>query len=175
MADVIRRTGRLADIVVVAKPDRDRNLGANSLKSALFHTGRPVLMCPPKHSVPADFSSHITIAWNGSLEASRAVATTLGLARSADKVTILSGGKDGAQGVGVDALVAYYALHEITAHIHLFEARNPGETLLKKTSELGASMLVMGAYGQNHERETFFGGNTQAIVDKAEIPVVLVH
>ncbi len=175
MADVIKRTGRLADIVVVAKPDRDRNLGANSLKSALFRTGRPVLMCPPQHRVPADFGSHVTVAWNGSLEASRAVAMTLNLAQSADKVTILSGGKGDAEGVGVDALVAYYALHGITARTHLFEDRNPGEALLKKTSELGATMLVMGAYGQNHERETFFGGNTQAVVDKAEIPVVLVH
>jgi len=44
--DVVKANGRLADLIVVAKPDRDRNLGANTLKAALFNTGRPVMMCP---------------------------------------------------------------------------------------------------------------------------------
>jgi nucleotide-binding universal stress UspA family protein len=35
--------------------------------------------------------------------------------------------------------------------------------------------MVMGAYGDSHEKETIFGGNTQYIVDNANMPVVLVH
>lgn len=175
MADVIKHNGRLADLVVVAKPDRDRNLGANSLKSALFRTGRPVLMCPPQRDVPAGFGNRITVAWNGSLEASRAVAMTLDLAKAAQSVTILSGGKGEPHGAPAEELVEYYRLRGIAAEIHRFETRNPAEALLELTAELGANLLVMGAYGHNHERETLFGGNTQAIVDKAEIPVVLVH
>jgi nucleotide-binding universal stress UspA family protein len=175
MADVIKHNGRLADLVVVAKPDRDRNLGANSLKSGLFRTGRPVLMCPPNRDVPPGFGARIAVAWNGSLEASRAVAMTLDLARMAESVTILSGGKGEPHGATAEELVEYYRLRGIAASIHCFEARNPGAALLEKTVELGASLLVMGAYGHNHERETLFGGNTQAVVDKAEIPVTLVH
>lgn len=175
MADVIKHNGRLADIIVVAKPDRDRNLGANSLKSALFRTGRPVLMCPPNRAVPDHFGSRMTIAWNGSLEASRAVALTLDLAKSAQSVTILAGGKGEPHASSAEELVAYYRLRGIAADVHRFEARHPAEALLSITAELGAGLLVMGAYGQNHERETLFGGNTQVVVDKAEIPVVLVH
>lgn len=175
MADVIKRNGRLADLVVVAKPDRDRNLGTNSLKSALFRTGRPVLMCPPNHDAPAALGNRIAVAWNGSLEASRAVAMTLDLAKAAQSVTILSGGKGEPNGATTEELVAYYRLRGIAAEIHRFETRNPATALLEKTTELGANLLVMGAYGQNHERETLFGGNTQSVVDKAEIPVVLVH
>lgn len=175
MADVIKHIGRLSDLIVVGKPDRDRNLGANSLKSALFRTGRPVLMCPKRQNVQPNFGGHITVAWNGSLEASRAVASTLDIAKVADGVTILSGGKGEPHGATAEELVAYYQLRGITAEIHHFEAENPAEALLQKTSDLGATMLVMGAYGHNHERETLFGGNTQAVVDKAEIPVLLVH
>ena len=175
MADVIKQNGRLADLVVVAKPDRDRNLGTNSLKSALFRTGRPVLMCPPERDVPSDFGKNIAVAWNGSLEASRAVAMTLDLAKAAQTVTILSGGKGEPYGASQEELVDYYRLRGIAAKTHRFEARNPAKELLKITAELGASALVMGAYGQNHERETLFGGNTQVIVDTAEIPVILVH
>lgn len=175
MADVIKHNGRLADLVVVAKPDRDRNLGTNALKSALFRTGRPVLMCPPKSEIGDDFGRHVAIAWNGSMEASRAVAMTFDLVHAAETVTILSGGKGEPNGATTEELVEYYRLRGVTAQTHRFESRNPGKALLKKTSEVGASMLIMGAYGQNHERETLFGGNTQAVVDKAKIPVVLVH
>ena len=175
MADVIKQSGRLADLVVVAKPDRDRNLGANSLKSALFRTGRPVLMCPPNKPVPSEFGNRIAVAWNGSLESARAVAMTLDIAMAAQSVTILAGGKGEPHGAPAEELSEYYRLRGITAEIHRFEARNPAEALLRITGELGANLLVMGAYGQNHERETLFGGNTQVVVDKAEIPVILVH
>ncbi|WP_187429749.1 hypothetical protein ROLI_010020 [Roseobacter fucihabitans] len=175
MADVIKHNGRLADIIVVAKPNRDSNLGTNSLKSALFQTGRPVLMCPPRDTAPQTFCERITVAWNGSLEASRMVALTLDLAAGAQKVSILTGGKGEPHGATAEELVEYYNLRGVAADIHRFEARNPGITLLKKTEEIGAGMLIMGAYGISHERETLFGGNTQAVVDSAQIPVVLAH
>ena len=175
MADVIAHNGRLADLIAVAKPDRDRNLGTNSLKSALFRTGRPVLMCPPDREPPAEFGARIAIAWNGSLEAARAVALTLDLARAAASVTVLSGGKGEPHGATAEELLDSYALRGITAEILRFDARNPGAALLDRTVEVGASLLVMGAYGHSHERETLFGGNTQAVVDGAKIPVVMVH
>ena len=175
MPEIIKRAGRLADLVVVAKPDRDRNLGTNSLKAALFRTGRPVLMCPPDRAVAHDLGRHIAVAWNGSLEAARAVAMTRDLAQAAETVTILSGGKDKPQGANSDGLVSYYQMHGITANIHRFKAEKPGDELLQEATKSGASMLIMGAYGQNHERETLFGGNTQGVVDKADMPVVFVH
>lgn len=175
MADVIKHNGRLADLIAVAKPNRDRNLGTNSLKSGLFRTGRPVLMCPKKGEAVQDLGARIAIGWNGSLEAARAVALTLDLAKVADSVTILSGGKGEPHGATTEELIEYYALRGITAKAVRFDAKNPGAALLSKTVEAGANLLVMGAYGHSHERETLFGGNTQTIVDKAEIPVVLVH
>jgi nucleotide-binding universal stress UspA family protein len=175
MADIIKHNGRLADLVVVAKPDRDRNLGSNALKSALFQTGRPVLMCQPHAPVVTDFGAHLAFGWNGSLEAARTVALTLDLAAAADKITVLSAGRGQPHAASAEELLDYYRLHGITAEVHRFEARNPGLALLEKTVDVGASLLLMGAYGQSHERETLFGGNTQSVVDKAEIAVVMAH
>lgn len=175
MADVIKLKGRLADLVVVAKPDRDLNIGTNSLKSALYETGRPVLMCPREGEIAPDFGMRVAVAWNGSLEASRAVAMTLDIVKAASAVTVLTGGKEEPHGATAEELVEYYRMRGITAEIHRFDAQKPGEVLLAKTTETGASLLIMGAYGQNQGRETLFGGNTQAIVDKARIPVAFVH
>ena len=175
MSDVVKRNGRLADLIVVARPDHDSNLGANALKAALFQTGRPVMMCPRGGVAAGDFGARIAVAWNGSLEAARTVGLTLALAEAAEAVTVLSGGSGEPHGASTEELVAYYGLRGISAKVHRFEAKNPGAALLRKTVEVGAQILVMGAYGHSHEHETLFGGNTQAVVDTAEIPVVMAH
>jgi len=175
MIDVVKHFGRLADLILVAKPDRDRNLGTNTLKAGLFQTGRPVLMCPPREAPPQDFGAHVALAWNGSLEAARMVALTLDLVEAADEVTVLCGGKGVPHGATTEELAAYYAMRGVEAKIHRFDAKNPGAMLLEKAAEVGAEMLMMGAYGVSHERETLLGGNTQAVVDKAEMAVVMAH
>ncbi|MEM7709500.1 MAG: universal stress protein [Pseudomonadota bacterium] len=175
MADMVKHHGRLADLIVVPKPARDRNLGMNSLKSALFRTGRPVLMCPREGGVAFEAGARIAVGWNGSLESARAVAVTLDLAARADAVTILSAGQGEPHGASTDELVEYYRLRGVTATATTFEGRNAGKALLAKSAEIGATMLIMGAYGHSHEHETLFGGNTQAVVDAAEIPVVFAH
>jgi nucleotide-binding universal stress UspA family protein len=175
MSDIVKHHGRLADLIVAAKPSRDRNLGVNALKSALFQTGRPVLMCPQTEAVAEDFGRHVALGWNGSLEAGRTVALTLDLVAAADRVTILAAGSGEPNGATAEELADYYRLRGITAGITRFEARRPGAALLEKAKEAGASLLVMGAYGHSHERETLFGGNTQTVVDQADMPVVMAH
>jgi nucleotide-binding universal stress UspA family protein len=175
MVDVIRRHGRLADLIAVPQPDVDRNLGANSLKAALFRTGRPVLMVPNDIAPPETLGAHVTIAWNGSLESSKAVTMALPIMHGAERVTILSSGGEPVSATAAD-LQAYLAAHGIASDIHAFEgARNVGKLLLAASAEVGADMLIMGAYGDSHEKETIFGGNTQHVVDKARMPVILVH
>ncbi len=174
--DIIKRHGRLADIIAVAQPDRDRNLGANTLMTALFHTGRPVLMCPMAKNVPETLGSHIAIAWNGSTEAARAVALTLDILAAAESVTILAGGSDELHGASAEDLQDYLKLRSIDASIVRFKVKgNAGKGLLEQAASAGADVLIMGAYGESHERETVFGGNTQTIVDKSKMPVILVH
>jgi len=174
--DVIKRHGRLADMIAVAKPDRDRNLGHNTLKAALFHSGRPVLMCPPADPSPTTLGAKVSIAWNGSAESARALSQCKSVLRSADKIWVLSNGADSGPGTTVDDLTAYLALHGISAEVEKFSAkRDIGGELLRVSAGLGADMMIMGAYGDSHERETVFGGNTQTIVDTATKPVLLNH
>lgn len=173
--DVIKRRGRLADVIAVAKPDRDRNLGENTLKAALFRSGRPVLMCPPASTPPTRLGGRVSLAWNGSAEASRALAQCMSILRSADSVVILSNGSDAGPGTSADDLVAYLSLHGVAAETKAFGSGKVGRELLSASSDAGADLMIMGAYGDSHERETVFGGNTQTIVDTATTPVVLNH
>ena len=173
--EVIKRHGRLADLIAVAQPETAGMLGVNSLKAALFHTGRPALMCPPAESVPADLGSHIAIAWNGSTEVARAVALTAGLLEDAATITILSGGED-VYGTRAEDLAAYLRARGLQSTIERFSASSDvGEQLMERAHAVGADMLIMGAYGDSHEKEIMFGGNTQTVIEMARMPVVLVH
>lgn len=174
MAEVVRGRGRLADIVAVAQPDRDRNLGENTLRAALFQTGRPVLMCPPG-APAADLGAHVAIAWNGALEATRAVALATPLLRAADRVTVLDGGA-AHERIGGGALVAYLAQHGVVANATPLDAgRDPGRAILAAAASAGAGLVVCGAYGHSREHETVFGGATQTMVDTARVPVLMTH
>lgn len=173
--DVIKHHGRLADLIAVAKPDVVNNIGTNSLKAALFNTGTPVMMCPPTETPPADLGCKITIAWNGSMEAARAVALTMPIIGGADDVVILTSG-DESEGASSEDLVDYLKQRGIDSEIELFTAKKKiGQELLERSMALGADLMIMGAYGDSYERETVFGGNTQYIVNYTQMPIILVH
>ncbi|MEJ6388280.1 universal stress protein [Gymnodinialimonas ulvae] len=175
MADVVKHAGRLSDIIVLPKPQRERNLGQSSLKSALYGAGRPVLICPGQLQPDATFAQHVAIGWNGSLPAARAVASSLDIMHRAERISILTGGKVQTSGPTEKELVDYYAHRGITAEIVRFDGKDPATELLKTCESIGASLLVTGAYSHSHETEMLFGGNTERIVDRTEMPILMAH
>lgn len=175
MADVVKHAGRLSDLIVLPKPQRERNLGQSSLKAALYGAGRPVLICPGQLQPDETFAQHVAVGWNGSLPAARAVASSLDVVQSAKRVSILTGGKVQSHGPTVDELVAYYAMRGIKAEIVPFEEKDAATGLLKGCERIGASLLVIGAYSHSHETEMLFGGNTERIVDNTEMPILMAH
>jgi nucleotide-binding universal stress UspA family protein len=175
MADVVKHAGRLSDLIVLPKPQRERNLGQSSLKAALYGAGRPVLICPGQLQPDETFAQHVAVGWNGSLPAARAVASSLDIVHAAQKVTILTGGKVQTHGPSVEELVAYYAMRGIEAEVVRFDEKDAATGLLRTSKRIGASLLVIGAYSHSHETEMLFGGNTERIVDQTEMPILMAH
>jgi nucleotide-binding universal stress UspA family protein len=175
MADIVKHAGRLSDLIVLPKPQRERNLGQSSLKAALYGAGRPVLVCPGQLEPDETFAEHVAIGWNGSLPAARAVASSLDMVHAAKRVTVLTGGKVEPHGPTADELVDYYALRGITAEIVRIAGKEPPKELLATASDVGASLLITGAYSHSHESEMLFGGNTERILDQTEMPVLMAH
>ena len=174
--EVIRHYGLLSDMTAVAQPDLDRNIGTNTLQAALFSTGRPVMMCPePKTAIPEILGQRLAIAWDGSVESSRAVAQTLGLLKSADQVTIITNTTDTIK-VSPEELSGFLAMHGIDANISIIStSSNIGQSILDQAAVIGADMLVLGAYGNSKNLERIAGGVTQDVIDRANMPVVFVN
>ncbi len=173
-ANIVSARGRLADVVCVAKPDRDRAVGRNTLEAALMNTGSLVLMCPPS-APPRRLAVEVAIAWNGSREAARAVSLALPLLAAAKKVTILTIG-DASLELKAAHLASFLLDHDIKAdHSDLDASGNAGKILLAGAASAGADTLLMGAYGSSRGREMVLGGATQYVIDSAEMPVLMAH
>lgn len=174
-ADLIGLWGRLSDVIAVAQPDSDKNLGYNTLEAALLQTGRPVLMCPPK---PVDkVGEHVAIAWNGSVEAASAVSAALPLLGKAERAIVLATGEDGETGqLTAQHLIDYLGLHGIKCDLHIFKPKaSIGVSLLSAAKAANADTLLMGGYGHSRRRELIMGGATREVIDRADIPVLMQH
>jgi len=172
-ANVIGVRGRLADLIVVAKPDRDQNLGLNTLQAALVESGKLVLMCPPQPV--KDLGGRVAIAWNGSGEAARAITAALPILRKADAVVLLSSGTSKLP-VSAEEAKIYLEVHGVTCEIRDFKKKSSvAEALLDGAKAAGADCLLMGAYGRSRQREMILGGVTQHVVDHADLPILFMH
>src|SRR5262249_12438382 len=79
-----------ADLIVMSRPaDKTDAAVLATLNSALMQTGRPVLAAPPLNGSNGGPFAHISVFWNGSVEATRAVAGALPFFENAEQVTIL--------------------------------------------------------------------------------------
>lgn len=173
-ANVIGLRGRLCDLIAVAKPDRDQNLGLNTLQAALVESGKLVLMCPP--GPVKEVGARVAIAWNGSGEAARAMTAALPLLRKADAVVLLAS-SDRKLPVSAEEAKIYLEAHGAACTIQGFVrgSQSVPKLLLDSARQAGADCLLMGAYGQSRQREMIMGGVTQYVVDHADLPIFLMH
>ena len=174
-ASVVSMRGRLADLIVVAKPDVDTNLGVNTLESALLETGKLVMMVPEVRS--GHIGHHIAIAWNGDSRAARTVTLGLSLLKNAEKVSILSAEKGGSDRLSGAELIEYLDWHGVESELVKFDSagKSVGDTILDNVEQIKADSLMMGGYGHSRRRELILGGVTQHIIEKTPVPVFMAH
>jgi nucleotide-binding universal stress UspA family protein len=145
-----------------------------------MQAGRPLLVVPDGANW-LDLRS-VLVAWKDTPEARRAVADALPVLRKARDVTIAAiPERDDERSVvmaGVTDVAAWLARHGVTATARVSEAvRNePAAAQLEKIAgDVGAGLIVAGAYGHSRFRELILGGVTQYLVTQSARSVLLSH
>lgn len=173
--------GRYADIIAVGQPgEDDAILGVGGIPGALaLSSGRPLLVVPPG-GVKTLSPTRVMIAWNGSREATRAVADALPFLHMASKVEVVSVTDDKNSDddrPGARDLCRHLSLHGIEAeHITLPipEIEIP-EALLSRAAAQSADLIVFGAYGHSRFRELVLGGVTRHLLGHSAVPLLVSH
>jgi nucleotide-binding universal stress UspA family protein len=132
-------------------------------------SGRPVLIVPYAGHFD-NVGRRVLIAWNATREAARAVSDAMPLLTSTELVTVLTiDPREGPHGhgklPGAD-IALHLARHGVEAQIErTVSAGMPvGEVLLSRVADLGADLIVMGAYGHSRAREVLLGGATRSVL-----------
>jgi nucleotide-binding universal stress UspA family protein len=174
--DVVAEKARYHDLTVAGLRGGDAILRA-SAESAIFASGRPVLLVP-EGAAPSGFG-HVLIAWDGSSVAARAVADARDFLQRATAVTIATvvDEKSLPKEAPGKALAAYLAGHAIKAQIaDLRSAGRPiAQTLQDEARRAGAGLIVMGGFGHSRMRDFVLGGATRGILGDLSVPTLVSH
>lgn len=174
--DVVPVEGRLADLIVFAHTTLDADTqGYATMETALLGSGRPVLLVPK--DVPAEIGRTVAVAWNGKIEAARAVAAALPFLRGADRVHALTAETSATQAAAGRRIVDYLSWQGVNPELTILKPGSEpvGETVTRKAAALGADLLVMGGYGHSRMREMILGGVTRYVLNHAGLPVLMAH
>lgn len=169
--------GRAFDITVISRLDSDStSLHQRAIETALFESGHPVLLAPPRP--PSQVATNVMIHWNGSTEQARANAFAMPLLHRADRVTVLTveGGQD-VPGPSADDVLRQLQQNGIAAkplRVKIGD-RDTGEAVLDAAKAEGCDLLVKGAFTRNRLRQMIFGGATSHIMEHADLPVLMAH
>jgi nucleotide-binding universal stress UspA family protein len=173
--EVVGEWGRRADFVVLKRPShRDPEPERQAIHAALFDTDRPALVIPPEGS-PGAFGRRVAIAWRDDSRTVRSVLAALRWLGGAERIYVLAGAQEKS---APPRLPEIFAEHRVEASLHVLPIagqRSFGEALLNKAHELGADMLVMGAFVHHAARRLLLGGVTRHMLIHADLPVLMRH
>ncbi|MBI5263779.1 MAG: universal stress protein [Bradyrhizobium sp.] len=173
---------RCADIIVSGgqSPAFSDSFSLASPKDLVMQAGRPLLVVPDIAGA-LDLRS-VLVAWKDTPEARRAVADALPMLRKAKDVSVVEipeGKEDRSAAMArVADVVAWLARHGISASARVSEASrnsNAASHLDAVAGEVGAGLIVAGAYGHSRFRELILGGVTQHLINQSARCVLLSH
>ncbi|MGV8830765.1 MAG: universal stress protein [Devosia sp.] len=167
---------RTSDFTLVTAPQTEQQQAM--VIDLIFGIGGPVLLVPDTATPDTKNAFGVSIAWDGSRAASRAVRDAMPFLSAATDVSIIVIDDDKAiEGKSASALRHWLSQRGIAARL-LTRSRGTvpvGDTLQAAALAAGADILVMGAYGHSRIREMVLGGATRSILEHARLPILTTH
>lgn len=178
----ISMQARYCDLVVISQTAPDEflpRLPSDFPEYVLLNSARPVLVVPVT-GIQGDFGRRVTVAWNGSADAVRAITSAIPLLQNAEQVNLVVFNADAEPDLhgalpGAD-IALYLARHGI--RVEVTSASSPadeGESLLSFAADKGSDLIVMGAFGHSRFREILLGGATRTALKSSPIALWMAH
>jgi nucleotide-binding universal stress UspA family protein len=165
---------RLHDLVVMGRFTHPNGLPPDLLRLVLLRCGRPIMIAAT--SAPRAFHT-LMVAWNDTREAARALTAAMPLLTKAKRAVVTAVEERKASVNSAATVASQLAWHGVRSEAHTIKAdgRPIALSLALAAETCEADLLVMGSYSTGPLRQEIFGGCTQSILNKASIPVFLLH
>lgn len=178
--------GRQADLIVISQINGEPESGVEKdlAERLIMESGRPVLMIPRKgRFAPAGegFAEKALIGINGTRESARAMYDAIPLLSLIKETRVIwvdpykQRSEEGDVPGADEAMALSRHGLNVVAEPMMTNGRNPGEALLLRANDLGAELVVMGAYAHSRMREFVFGGATSHVLENMTVPVLMSH
>lgn len=181
LGGLIAHRTRFCDLVVLPQPyGARRSHEAEAItEAAMFDADVPVLI-QPETAKPKQAFSNVMVGWNESAEAMRAIRAAMPFLKAAKSVNIAivdppPHGPERSDPAG--ALSQMLLRHGVRAEVSVLAKTLPRvcDVLLRHCGDIGADLVIMGAYGHSRFRESILGGATRNMLELSEVPVLLAH
>jgi nucleotide-binding universal stress UspA family protein len=176
--NIVARRARVCDIAHIAPNLRDTpEVIRETAHGVLFRSPIGLIL----NASPSKQPQRVIIGWNSSEAASNAVHVALPYLRAANEVIVacfdpvVTTEREGAD-PGTD-VAAWLSHHGCSVTVSQFPTggREVAQCIQDRAKELGADLVVMGAYGHARLLEAVFGGTTRTMIEQTDLPVLLVH
>ena len=177
----IVQQARACDIIVVGEASRgglaDPFVQVNP-SDLVMQVGRPLLVVPETCNW-LDLRS-VLVAWKDTAEARRAVSDALPLLRKSSEVTIVEIVEDEADRAAallrVEDVAAWLSRHGVRASQQVpGQCGDAAAQLEQVASDVGAGVVIAGAYGHSRLSEWILGGVTRRLINPANRCSLLSH
>jgi nucleotide-binding universal stress UspA family protein len=173
---------RYADLIVLGQPRDESNhagFARDLVHGILMNSGRPVLFVPYRNAVDT-VGRTVLVAWKSSRESARAVADAMPFLTRADEVIVMSIAPDDTgdrERLAEADVSAWLARHGVKARVRheVAEDVDAGPFLLSRAADIGADLVVMGAYSRPRISEVVLGGVTREMLESMTVPVLMSH
>ena len=180
---VLVRHCHYQDIVIVPQRAHEKEKdNAITPEACITGSGIPTLVTPEDSSFSCEHS-HIAVAWNSSLQSTRALQAALPFIKKAKKVHVLMiDMKDDFPKHDpikhAESIKLYFKNHGVTPVVHSVvndQNLKVKDLILNFIGDNNINLLVMGAYSHLRLTEALFGGVSYEILKDSPIPVLVTH
>jgi nucleotide-binding universal stress UspA family protein len=181
--DTAARQAREADVFVTLRIEEGsdgRGEREDLVESVLFGSGRHLFLVAGNTASSEGFA-HALIAWNGSREATRALAEAMPYLRRCGAATVVVVDPEPPmvedEALLGEGVVNYLTHHGVKVRLQTFEggSRDVPSILIAEARDQKADMIVMGGYGHSRLREWLLGGATYRMLRSSPVSLVIAH
>jgi nucleotide-binding universal stress UspA family protein len=173
------RIARRFDLAIVAQAEPERDAVEELIaEGTLFESARPVIIVPYIQKAPLKLN-RVMVCWDGSRQATRAIADAMPLLERADQVELLivaneRGKQDEIPGADMGEHLARHGLKVDVNRITEGDI-DVADALLSHAADASIDFMVMGGYGHSRLREFVLGGVTRLMLRSMTVPVLMSH